>query len=147
MTEASIEIPGTASVIDVDQPEVVDAVPNGQLVVVGPVSGHQAAPPVPVAACCSAIHASTSAFRQTRRLPSLKLAGPVPSIAQYLQVLAFVPVSFSRSSESISSLSTSISFVIGMKSRIRMPIQEVLTTRVALCNLIWSIVPIWEYES
>jgi transcriptional regulator with XRE-family HTH domain len=36
----------------------------------------------------------------------LKLAGPVPSIAQYRHVLALVPVSFSRSSESTNSPST-----------------------------------------
>ncbi len=48
----------------------------------------------------------TSDFRQTRRLPSLKLAGPVPMFAQYRQVLALVPVSFSRSVEPKKSRST-----------------------------------------
>src|SRR6476620_2597960 len=78
----------------------------GHLVEVRAVDGHQGVPPAPVAICCWAIHAITSDFRQTRRRPNLNDAGPAPMLAQYRQVLALVPVNFSRSVELTKSLST-----------------------------------------
>jgi hypothetical protein len=46
------------------------------------VDGHQASSPAAVATSCSASHASTLDFFQTRRRPSLNEAGPWPMLAQ-----------------------------------------------------------------